>query len=108
MKDEEVAEIIQLTEFETKKFEKFSMTTLMGWFPNFDELGRPLNCDPNRRWLLFPYKNTHVRVERKGYDVKIYLKEETFKTENNEEMLSSAKFDLIAELNLTPAYLIDK
>lgn len=50
-----------------------TMTTLMGWFPRYDEYGRPLNADPNTSTTEYTCGcgRKYVKVE-KGWSTKFY------------------------------------
>lgn len=49
------------------------MSTLMGWFPNYDELGRPLNCDPNYRDTTIMINGVTYPLTRCGWSAYIWL-----------------------------------
>lgn len=80
---------------------RYGTMTLMGWIPEFDSQGRPLNCDPN-------YIDSSVRIEdkeyfitRKGWHVFIW-NQRCCRTACWRE--DKEKF-ILAEVDLTPDYV---
>ena len=57
------------------------MITLMAWFPEFDDLGRPLNADPNLKDYVVKdgENNKFYHITKRGWKSHIY---ETFNAEN--------------------------
>lgn len=46
--------------------------TLLGWFPKYDDQGRPLNADPNTITSTVCIDGKNYRVEKWGWDVAIF------------------------------------
>ena len=63
-------------------------STLLGWIPEFDEEGRPANCDPNWKTGDIIIAGETYSITKKGWKV-------TIKKGGN----------IVAERDLTPDYL---
>ncbi len=84
----------------TQNFEKgFSSSTLLGWQPNFDEQGRPLNSNPNYRDGNTTIEGKTYWFTRKGWKVRIWDRMARYTD------FMSDKQDFIEEVDLTPDYI---
>jgi hypothetical protein len=87
----------------TENFEKgYNSSTLMGWLRRYDELGRPLNTDPNYRDGNVNINGKTYWFTRKGWKVRIWDR-----NANYTDFMSN-KNDFIEEVDLTPDYIINK
>lgn len=84
----------------TDNFEKgFTCSTLMGWIPNYDKEGRPLNCDPNFRDGTIIIEDTQYWFVRRRWRIRLWdRKADYMDFMNNKE-------DYIEELDITPDYV---
>lgn len=83
----------------TNNFEAFNMTTLMGWIRHFDDLGRPINADPNHQWSVFEIDDIFYTVIRSGWLVKIWDRKVPYTYSFN------GNTDYCELINLTPDYI---
>ena len=75
------------------------LTTLMGWFPEFDDLGRALNADPNIQDYIVKDEDKFYHINRCGWKVRIY------ETQNNEMYPGKSRGELIYCIDETPDYM---
>lgn len=78
-----------------------SVKTCMGWHPDYDRQGRPLNCDPN-------YIDSSIRIEGKDYYITkvgwhVYIWKQ-LRTRHTVWMEDRDKY-ILAEVDLTPDYV---
>jgi len=66
--------VSMIKEFTNNFTTGFDATTLMGWFPNFDGEGRPLNADPNHQWGKIEVNGKPIWIVKCGWKVGISLK----------------------------------
>lgn len=76
--------------------------TLMGWTPNFDDKGRPLNCDPNYYDSSIFINGKEYYMTRKGWKVCIW-KDGT--CNYCTMMFGNYEDKVLAEVDLTPEYI---
>lgn len=87
----------------TENFEKgFHSSTLIGWKPDFDEKGRPLNANPNLRDGSAIIEGKTYWYVRWGWKVRIWDRKADYGD------VLSKKDDFIEEVNLTPKYLLNQ
>lgn len=92
--------IIDKLKEKTENFEKgFHSETLMGWWPKFDDNGRPMNADPNYRTGSVDLCGKTYTFVRKAWKVKVWERKASYTEFRNTEG------DFIAEIDLTPHYL---
>ena len=70
-------------------------STLLGWFPNFDEQGRPLNPNPNYQSYSVNIAFDKYYIIQKGWNVKVYLGNVHYMTDKKPYI----------ELDITPDYV---
>ena len=104
--DEQVSDLIQLAEHHTKNFQSFEASTLMGWFPKIDEEGRALNADPNLQWSICNCDFGLLRVQRKEWEVKLYVSSKPMTHDQAMSMALLPEWEEIATMDLTPTYLV--
>ena len=73
----------------------------MGWKPNYDCLGRPLNCDPNYIHSVIRIEGTDYYVTRTGWNVFIWNQPCGYSTCWKDDR---DKY-ILAEVDLTPDYV---
>ncbi len=87
----------------TKNFEKgFDSSTLVAWTPNYDEQGRPLNCNPNYQDGSATIEGKTYWFTRKGWKVRIWDRPAKYGD------FMSGKDDFIDEVDLTPDYVRER
>jgi len=77
-------------------------TTLLGWKQCFDELGRPINTNPNIRESLSKVGDSYYLIGKHNWEVSIYH------TTDTELLPSTKRGDLVCTLDFTPEYLRKK
>lgn len=85
---------------ETNDFKSgYTESTLMGWTPEFDDQGRPLNADPNYRSGKLNINNITYYYIRRRWEVRVWDVMATY--------MDFMKDDdsYILKVNLTPDYL---
>lgn len=92
--------IIETLKKVTDNFETgFHSSTCMGWKPNYDLEGRPLNCDPNFRDGNITIEGKEYFFVRKGWWVLVWDKYADYLHAMKGEK------DYIAKVDLRPNYL---
>lgn len=87
----------------TDNFDKgYHQRTLMSFSANFDELGRPLNCDPNYMVGSKRIEGKEYFFVRKGWIVRIWDKPVSYMAFVNNNQ------DFIEEVDLTPDYILER
>lgn len=73
-----------------------TMITLIGWIKNFDNQGRPLNADPNKRKTEYQCNNCKQKYVKiiKDWNIKFFA-------------LRGKDMELMAEYNTKPDYIQD-
>lgn len=103
MKNELSDEILSAIIVATNNFEVFpsgSMTTLMGWTPRFDKLGRPLNTNPNYISGSILIEDIEYYIVKKGWSVWIYDKVASYMYVMNKDFTN-----LVKMIDLTPDHI---
>lgn len=85
-------------------FEMSGTTTLLGWIPQYDKQGRPLNADPNYIDYSVNIEGTEYDVTKHGWDVYVWKPE--FKQAQYTNLWTPDYMDhVLAHIDLTPDYL---
>ena len=75
--------------------------TCMGWIPDYDSQGRPLNCDPNYIDSRIRIEGQYYYITRKGWHVYIWNQPCSYCSVWSEYR---DKY-ILAEVDLTPDYV---
>lgn len=77
------------------------ISTLMGWIPNYDKKGRPLNCDPNYKDSEFVIEGQTYKVTRHGWMVIIWEGDGRY----TKLLGGIPDKGILAKIDLTPDYV---
>lgn len=87
----------------TQNFTKgFYQSTFLGWIPNYDNQGRPLNCDPNYKDGTATIEGKTYWFTRHGWKVRVWDRMAMYTD------FMSNKNDFIEEIDLTPDYILER
>ena len=85
-------------------FEMPGNTTLIGWIPQYDKQGRPLNTDPNYKDYSVNIEGTDYNVTKHGWHVYVWKPE--FTQAQYTYLWTQDYMDhVLAHIDLTPDYL---
>lgn len=76
-------------------------STCMGWIPDYDSQGRPINCDPNYRDSSIRIEGHDYHMTRKGWHVYIWNQPCSYGT----VWAKDRDKYILAEVDLTPDYV---
>jgi hypothetical protein len=76
-------------------------TTCMGWLPNFDSQGRPLDCDPNYRDSSIRIEGQDYHMTKVGWHVYIWNQPRSYQT----VWAKDRDKYILAEVDWTPDYV---
>lgn len=84
-------------------FEMPGTTTLLGWNPQYDKHGRPLNTDPNYKDYSVNIEGTDYNVTKHGWHV--YVWEPGYNGQYTSLWINNCMDHVLAHIDLTPDYL---
>ena len=81
------------------------MSTLMGWFDEYDEQGRLVTCDPNYKDSTVTIDGTTYKITKHGWNVYIWKPEYKDTCGYTTCWANNYQEYLFAELNIMPDYV---
>lgn len=98
----EVDNLVRACARVTKGFTEFTQSTIQGWVPTYDTLGRILNCDPNHMSRIINLGGVNYSIVRHGWEVGVYHTEKGRGRLNNK---TADMADSLVYMDTRPEYL---